>query len=169
MLPTNERAPIQTILRGHPYGQKMDSRKARSRFRTKNSSREAGARFRTKFWNLAGAGVDLDRFGRFHCGQGPRVWDQTFWGDVMNPRITLVGVPDQTFRGVCGGSCASIRGCAMNYQIHLDCQGCPIIVQFSSKYLIGPTITSDDFSVWSQPCNGYCGLEALAPWQMDVF
>jgi len=38
-------------------------------------------------WSLIGipdkflewAGVALDRFGQFRCGQGPRVWDQTFW------------------------------------------------------------------------------------------
>jgi len=34
--------------------------------------------FRTNFWNSAGAGVDLDRFGQFSCGQGPRVWEMSW-------------------------------------------------------------------------------------------
>ena len=44
-------------------------------------------RFRTEFQNLLEVVVDSDRFESFPCGQGSRIWDTTFWGDVRGPAI----------------------------------------------------------------------------------
>jgi len=67
---------------GLPRGQISLSGKGGSQFRTKNPPERPDPRFRTEFQNLPEVVVDSDRFGSFPRGQGARLWDTTFWGDV---------------------------------------------------------------------------------------
>ena len=72
----------------HSYGQRWTLERPASISGKRNIQR-CQISIRDRILEL-GTGLSRRRFGRFHCGQGPQVWDQTFWGDIQGWSIATM-------------------------------------------------------------------------------